>query len=152
MNETVPTAPRANDETPRPIWSRMSVRPYEVIDMLCSFAIDFRLRSGNDKFTCQRIWREIPPRSVTLPTLADDFAASCPSGYFAAGALQRFCFSEYTNPPISPVIPSHKRGVSRSSWTRGGMRWTLGVLLTRALEADGKGVWFWHPDAGVKSA
>jgi len=32
------------------------------------------------------------------------------------------------------------------------MRWTLGVLLTRALEADGKGVWFWHPDAGVKSA
>jgi len=26
------------------------------------------------------------------------------------------------------------------------------VLLTRALEADGKVVWFWHPDAGVKSA
>src|SRR5665213_1743817 len=32
------------------------------------------------------------------------------------------------------------------------MRWTLTVSLTRALEADGKVVWFWHPDAGVKSA
>jgi hypothetical protein len=30
------------------------------------------------------------------------------------------------------------------------MRWTLMVLLTRALEADGEGVWSWHPDAGVK--
>src|SRR6202022_2508079 len=26
------------------------------------------------------------------------------------------------------------------------------ALLTRALEADGKGVWSWHPDAGVKFA
>jgi hypothetical protein len=30
------------------------------------------------------------------------------------------------------------------------MRWTLTVSLTRALEADGKDVWAWHPDAGVK--
>ena len=26
------------------------------------------------------------------------------------------------------------------------------VLLTTALEADGEGVWSWHPDAGVKFA
>ena len=26
------------------------------------------------------------------------------------------------------------------------------ALLTRALEADGEIVWFWHPDAGVKFA
>ena len=26
------------------------------------------------------------------------------------------------------------------------------ALLTKALEADGKGVWSWHPDAGVKLA
>jgi hypothetical protein len=37
-----------------------------------------------------------------------------------------------------------------------GMRWTLGMLSaqTRADEsmpADGKGVWSWPPDAGVKS-
>ena len=32
------------------------------------------------------------------------------------------------------------------------MRWTPMVLLTRVLEADGKGVWSWHPDAGVKFA
>ena len=32
------------------------------------------------------------------------------------------------------------------------MRWTLTVLLTGALEADGKDVWAWHLDAGVKFA
>jgi hypothetical protein len=26
------------------------------------------------------------------------------------------------------------------------------ALLTSALEADGEGVWSWHPDAGVKFA
>jgi hypothetical protein len=30
------------------------------------------------------------------------------------------------------------------------MRWTPRVLLTKALEADGKDVWSWHLDAGVK--
>jgi hypothetical protein len=33
---------------------------------------------------------------------------------------------------ISPAVPPHMRGVSRSSRTRGGMRWTRMVLLTRA--------------------
>jgi len=45
----------------------------------------------------------------------------------------------------------HQRGVSRSSRTRGGMRWTLTVLLTRAPDADGEVVWSWRLDAGVKS-
>ena len=49
---------------------------------------------------------------------------------------------------IRPVPP---RGVSRSSRTRGGMRWTRRALLTKALEADGEVVWSWRPDAGVKS-
>jgi hypothetical protein len=30
------------------------------------------------------------------------------------------------------------------------MRWTLLARETNALEADGKGVWSWPPDAGVK--
>jgi hypothetical protein len=34
----------------------------------------------------------------------------------------------------------------------GGMRWTQALLLTRALAADGKVVWSWRLDAGVKSA
>src|ERR1700722_8786445 len=33
---------------------------------------------------------------------------------------------------IFPPIPPHSRGVSRSSRTRGGMRWTRAALLTRA--------------------
>ena len=39
------------------------------------------------------------------------------------------------------AIPSQQRGVSRSSRTWGGMRWTLTVLLTRAPNADGEVVW-----------
>ena len=40
----------------------------------------------------------------------------------------------------SPVSPD-ERGGSRSSRTRGGMRWTRKLRLTRAAEAYGKGVW-----------
>ena len=35
-----------------------------------------------------------------------------------------FCFSESQITPIFPAIPSHQRGVSGSSETRGGERWT----------------------------
>jgi hypothetical protein len=37
--------------------------------------------------------------------------------------------------------PVPQRGGSRSSRTRGGMRWTLMALKTNALEADGEVVW-----------
>jgi len=47
--------------------------------------------------------------------------------------------------------PVSQRGGSRSSRTRGGMRWTRMALLTRALEAYGEVVWSWHRGAGVKS-
>jgi hypothetical protein len=39
------------------------------------------------------------------------------------------------------AIPSHTEGRCATSRTRGRMQWTLKVLLTRALEADGEGVW-----------
>ena len=45
-----------------------------------------------------------------------------------------------------------KRGESRSSRSRGGLRWTPMVLKTTAPEAYGKDVWARHPDAGVKFA
>jgi hypothetical protein len=40
-------------------------------------------------------------------------------------------------------LPSRptQRGDSRSSRTRGGLRWTRMALLTKAPEADGEGVW-----------
>jgi hypothetical protein len=44
-----------------------------------------------------------------------------------------FCFSEMQIRGISRPVPSHSRGGSRSSRTRGGMRWTRVALLTRAL-------------------
>jgi hypothetical protein len=45
-------------------------------------------------------------------------------------------------PPVSP----DKRGGSRSSRTRGGMRWTRKLRLTSVADADGEVVWaiFWH--------
>jgi len=52
---------------------------------------------------------------------------------------------------IPPVLPG-ERGGSRSSRTRGGMRWTRSLRLTSASRADGKDVWSRHPDAGVKLA
>ena len=53
---------------------------------------------------------------------------------------------------IFAPVPSRKRGVAQRHETWGGMRWTRMVLWTTALEADGKDVWAWHPDAGVKFA
>src|SRR5216684_5359949 len=50
------------------------------------------------------------------------------------------------------TIPSHQRGDTRSSRSRGGLRWTPRVLQTSAPEADGQVVLFWLPDAGVKFA
>src|SRR3954462_8761521 len=44
------------------------------------------------------------------------------------------------------------RGVSRTSQTWDGLRWTRAVRETSAQLADGQAVWFWHPDAGVKFA
>src|SRR5260370_40405349 len=45
-----------------------------------------------------------------------------------------------------------ERGALRTSPTWGGMRWTRAAHLTNGADADGEVVWFWRPDAGVKSA
>jgi hypothetical protein len=48
--------------------------------------------------------------------------------------LQKYSCSRVTQiNSISPAVPSRERGVSRSSRTRRGMRWTRAALLTRAL-------------------
>src|SRR5271154_1902158 len=53
----------------------------------------------------------------------------------------------------SPRPALTKRGVSRSSRNVGcGMRWTLWRRKTSGAQADGKIVWSWRPDAGVKLA
>src|ERR1700736_5229215 len=48
--------------------------------------------------------------------------------------------------------PVPKRGDTRSSRTRDGMRWTRMAPLTNALEGAGKVVWSSRLDAGVKLA
>jgi hypothetical protein len=74
---------------------------------------------------------------------------------------------------VDRIIPPRQRGVSRSSRTLGGMRWTRPCQKTNDAEpafgsrlrrtgtkpvecfferrcADGEGVWSWRPDAGAK--
>jgi hypothetical protein len=52
-----------------------------------------------------------------------------------------FWFSERANQFFIRAIPFHTEGRCATSPTRSGMRWTLTVLLTRALDADGEVVW-----------
>src|SRR6202011_3831665 len=51
---------------------------------------------------------------------------------------------------LAPRVSPDERGGSRSSRTRGGMRWTRRRRMTNAVVADGEAVWSWRPDAGVK--
>jgi hypothetical protein len=62
-----------------------------------------------------------------------------------------FCFTE-SKSVLYSRLSRPTEGRCATSSTRGGMRWTRKVLLTRAFDADGEGVWSWHPDAGVKFA
>src|SRR5258707_9288878 len=63
-----------------------------------------------------------------------------------------FLFSPDANQFTESRRPVPQRGVSRSSRTRGGMRWTRQRARRTRPEADGEVVSFWHPDAGVKLA
>jgi hypothetical protein len=45
---------------------------------------------------------------------------------------------------------SPQRGVSRTSRTWGGLRWTLVATQDERAKADGEVVWSWRPDAGAK--
>jgi hypothetical protein len=47
----------------------------------------------------------------------------------------------------SPVQPRLEGGVSRSSRTCGGMRWTRRRWLTSSVDADGEVVWTWRQAA-----
>ena len=51
---------------------------------------------------------------------------------------------------LRPARLTRQEGRSRSSRTRGGMRWTRWLRLTSVAFADGEVVWSWRPDAGAK--
>jgi len=74
---------------------------------------------------------------------------NCPSCYSVAG--RRHC----RRPQISFTVPPSrltKRGVSRSSRTLRRDAMDAAAHETNAPAADGKAVWSWRPDAGVKFA
>ena len=79
-----------------------------------------------------------PVNSCDLPDgLSRNFCVQLPREKFSAFAVGQITF---TNSPVSPhrgaARDRHERGAgcaSRSSRTRGGMRWTQVALLTRAL-------------------
>jgi hypothetical protein len=55
------------------------------------------------------------------------------SGIYFFRNIRNIAFRRTQISFISAAVPSHLRGGSRSSRTRGGMRWTRVALLTRAL-------------------
>ena len=69
----------------------------------------------------------------------------CPSGRFetlvSSPSRKNILFFRIANHHYILNRPVPPKGRCATSSTRGGMRWTLMVLLTRALEADGEDVW-----------
>jgi hypothetical protein len=69
----------------------------------------------------------------------------CPTGKSAetcpAPLAKIFLFCSYANQFTNFPVSFLWRGVSRSSRTRDGMRWTRTVPLTNGTEADGEVVW-----------
>ena len=79
------------------------------------------------------------------------------SGFKLIGVVSSPCrnifLSENRKLCILPAIPSHKRGVSRSSRTLGaGCGGRFNDARRAALEADGEVVWSWRSEAGAKAA
>ena len=90
-------------------------------------------------------------------------AGDLPDGQISKNAVhtqsQKYSASRLTRlKSTTPAIPSHKRGVSRSSRTlgtgcdgRGSVR-RANSARTNGADAYGEVVWSWRPDAGVKVA
>ena len=76
----------------------------------------------------------VEPIQQNYPTGKSPGSPSSPSGKNIL--IFRSSKSAYI-PPVSP----DERGGSRSSRTRGGMRWTLELRLTSAARVDGKDAW-----------
>ena len=63
-----------------------------------------------------------------------------------------FAFSESQIRCMSYPVPQPPEGrIAIVTDVGCGMRWTRLLRRTNAASADGKAVWSWHPDAGVKS-
>src|SRR3989442_6547797 len=68
--------------------------------------------------------------------LPDGQITSCFPKWFVQPLLQKyFCFGPRQISSLIRTVSSHLRGVSRSSRTRGGMRWTRG---RQAMSGDGR--------------
>src|SRR6267154_2291419 len=63
----------------------------------------------------------------------------CPTGQVLTRKI--FLFFRNANQANNGLVSPEKRGGSRSSRTRGGMRWTRIVQKTSARDADGEVVW-----------
>jgi hypothetical protein len=94
--------------------------------------------------------------SLVCPTGSslDRSACSMPRGA-DLWAPANFRFSEFflTPPPnqhYSDLVPLLRGALRNVTDAGSGMRWTRAARLTGEPDADGKIVWSWRPDAGVK--
>ena len=115
----------------REVNSRMAVIAYAVRIKEVGVARDWRAMPTPQKLSPDRPARKT---EFSEPIQRD---STCPVRLAKIFPLRR-------QPKSLPYLrrPVPQRGVSRSSRTWGGMRWTRMALLTRAPEADGEVVWF----------
>ena len=110
--------------------------------------VDSKVVDGRDK-----AGHEEKEAGLRLPSLfelrrqVDRFNPTGKSVVFASWPvqphLQKYSCSLLTQiSSLIRTVSSHMRGVSRSSRTRGGMRWTRAARLTNRADADGEVVWF----------
>src|SRR6476660_8787960 len=78
--------------------------------------------------------------------ITSDFQKSC-----QAPESKIFCFRSHANHRHNSACLTADEGRSRSSRTRGEMRWTRELRLTCVARAYGEVVWFGRRGAGAKS-
>ena len=79
----------------------------------------------------------------------------CPTGKSAkscpAQVAKIYRFTSHPNQFYRSAVSRSHRGAYHDRHERWrGMRWTLRCRTTNDTDADGKAVWSWRPDAGVK--
>src|SRR4029453_17247487 len=78
--------------------------------------------------------------------ITSDFQKSC-----QVRNQKIFCFRSHPNQPHNSACHTADEGRSRTSRTRGEMRWTRELRLTCVARAYGEVVWFGRRGAGAKS-
>src|SRR5947207_10470363 len=101
-----------------------------------------RMSEAKSGSGCRDYARDLGKQRDHNNFLPDGQITSCFPKWPVQPLLQKyFCFGPRQISSLIRAVPPQQRGV-RTSRTRGGMRWTRAVRLTKCAAADGEVVWF----------